>query len=161
MVLADGSAGAETVITGPGEQWMSDTPMARYDAIVIGAGFGGLYALHRLRDEMGLSVRAFDGAGGVGGTWWYNRYPGARVDAPSSPFYAYTFSKDLVDEWEWTETQTAGPDVRAYLEHVADRFDLRKDIQFNTRVDRRPVGRGEPSAGRSTPSTARRQRPDS
>ncbi len=114
---------------------MSDTPRTDYDAIVIGAGFGGLYALHRLRDGMGLSVRAFDGAGGVGGTWWHNRYPGARVDAPSSPFYAYTFSKELVDEWEWTETQTAGPDVLAYLEHVADRFDLRKDIQFNTRVD--------------------------
>ncbi|MFV0526498.1 MAG: flavin-containing monooxygenase [Acidimicrobiales bacterium] len=113
---------------------MSDTPPAHYDAIVIGAGFSGLYALHRLRDGMGLSVRAFDGAGGVGGTWWYNRYPGARVDAPSSPFYAYTFSQELVDEWEWTETQTAGPDVLAYLDHVADRFDLRKDIQFNTRI---------------------------
>jgi cation diffusion facilitator CzcD-associated flavoprotein CzcO len=133
MVLVDNSAVAETVITEPGEQ-MSDTPLTQYDAIVIGAGFAGLYALHRLRDEMDLSVRAFDGAGGVGGTWWHNRYPGARVDAPSSPFYAYTFSKELVDEWEWTETQTAGPDVLAYLDHVADRFDLRKDIQFNTRV---------------------------
>ena len=102
------------------------------DAVIIGAGFGGLYALHHLRDEMGLSVRAFDGAGGVGGTWWYNRYPGARVDAPSSPFYAYTFSQELVDEWEWTETQTAGPDVLAYLEHFAERFDLLKDIQFET-----------------------------
>lgn len=106
-----------------------------YDAIIIGAGFGGLYALHHLRDKMGLSVRAFDGAGGVGGTWWYNRYPGARVDAPSSPFYAYTFSQELVDEWEWKETQTAGPEVLAYLEHVADRFDLRKDIQFETWVE--------------------------
>ena len=104
------------------------------DALVIGAGFGGLYALHRLRDEMGLAVRAFDAAGGVGGTWWYNRYPGARVDAPSSPFYAYTFSQELVDEWEWKETQTAGPDVLTYLEHVADRFDLTKDIRFNTFV---------------------------
>jgi cation diffusion facilitator CzcD-associated flavoprotein CzcO len=104
----------------------------QYDAIIIGAGFGGLYALHHLRDEMGLRVRAFDGAGGVGGTWWYNRYPGARVDAPSSPFYAYTFSQELVDEWEWTETQTAGPSVLAYLDHVARRFDLLKDIQFET-----------------------------
>jgi cation diffusion facilitator CzcD-associated flavoprotein CzcO len=103
-----------------------------YDAIIIGSGFGGLYALHHLRDQMGLSVRAFDGASGVGGTWWYNRYPGARVDAPSSPFYAFTFSQDLVDEWEWPETQAAGPDVLAYLEHVADRFDLLKDIQFDT-----------------------------
>ena len=103
-----------------------------FDAIIIGAGFGGLYALRHLRDEMGLSVRAFDGASGVGGTWWYNRYPGARVDAPSSPFYAYTFSRELVDEWDWKETQSAQADVLAYLEHVADRFDLRKDIQFET-----------------------------
>ncbi len=112
----------------------SRTSTEEYDAIIIGSGFGGLFALHHLRDEMGLSVRAFDGAGGVGGTWWYNRYPGARVDAPSAPFYAYTFSQELVDEWEWTETQTAGPDVLAYLEHFADRFDLLKDIQFDTWV---------------------------
>jgi cation diffusion facilitator CzcD-associated flavoprotein CzcO len=105
-----------------------------FDAIIVGSGFGGLYALHHLRDEMGLRVRAFDGAGGVGGTWWYNRYPGARVDAPSSPFYAYTFSKELVDEWDWKETQTAQGDVLAYLEHFAERFDLRKDIQFETWV---------------------------
>ncbi len=103
-----------------------------YDALIIGSGFGGLYALHHLRDDLGLNVRAFDGAGGVGGTWWYNRYPGARVDAPSSPFYAYTFSQDLVNEWEWTETQTSQASVLSYLEHVADRFDLTKDIQFNT-----------------------------
>jgi cyclohexanone monooxygenase len=106
----------------------------QYDAIIIGSGFGGLYALHHLRDKMGLQVRAFDGAGGVGGTWWYNRYPGARVDAPSSPFYAYTFSKELVDEWDWTETQTSQASVLAYLEHFAERFDLLKDIQFETWV---------------------------
>lgn len=105
-----------------------------YDAIVIGAGFGGLYALHHLRDISGLNVRAFDSAGGVGGTWWYNRYPGARVDAPSSPFYAYTFSDELVKEWEWTETQTSQASVLAYLEHFAERFDLLKDIQFETWV---------------------------
>ena len=110
------------------------TQIKNVDAIVVGAGFGGLYALHHLRDKLGLSVRAFDGAGGVGGTWWYNRYPGARVDAPSSPFYAYTFSDELVNEWEWTETQTAQADVLAYLEHFADRFDLTKDIQFDTWV---------------------------
>jgi len=108
--------------------------VSRSGGVIVGAGFGGLYALHHLRDVMGLSVRAFDGAGGVGGTWWYNRYPGARVDAPSSPFYAYTFSKELVDEWEWTETQTSGPSVLAYLEHFAERFDLLKDIQFETWV---------------------------
>ena len=106
----------------------------QYDAIIIGSGFSGLYALHHLRDRMGLHVRVFDGAGGVGGTWWYNRYPGARVDAPSSPFYAYTFSQELVDEWEWTETQTSQASVLAYLEHFAERFDLLKDIQLETWV---------------------------
>lgn len=106
----------------------------QYDAIIIGSGFGGLYALQHLRDKMGLKVRAFDGAGGVGGTWWYNRYPGARVDAPSSPFYAYTFSQELVDEWEWTETQTSQASVLAYLQHFAERFDLRRDIQFESWV---------------------------
>lgn len=105
-----------------------------YDAVVIGSGFGGMYALHHLRDKMGLAVQAFDGAGGVGGTWWYNRYPGARVDAPSSPFYAYTFSKELVDDWQWKETQAAQADVLAYLEHFAERFDLLRSIQFNTWV---------------------------
>ena len=106
----------------------------QFDAIIIGAGFGGMYALHHLRDKMGLKVRGFDGASSVGGTWWYNRYPGARVDAPSSPFYAYTFSQELVDEWTWKETQAAGPDVLAYLEFVAERLDLKKDIQFDTEI---------------------------
>jgi cyclohexanone monooxygenase len=106
----------------------------QFDAIIIGAGFGGLYALHHLRDEMRLNVRAFDGASGVGGTWWYNRYPGARVDAPGSPFYAYTFSKELVNEWEWTETQASQATVLSYLEHFAKRFNLEKDIQFETWV---------------------------
>ena len=104
------------------------------DVIIIGSGFSGLYALHHLRDELGLNVRAFDGASGVGGTWWYNRYPGARVDAPSSPFYSYTFSKELVKEWDWTETQTSQSAVLSYLEHFAERFDLTKDIQFETWV---------------------------
>ena len=102
-----------------------------YDVVVIGAGFGGLYALHHLRG-MGLSVRVYDGAGGVGGTWWWNRYPGARVDFPGSPFYCYTFSEELVREWDWPETQPDQPSVLAYLEYVADRFDLRRDIQFET-----------------------------
>ena len=129
----------------------SATSTAEYDAIIIGSGFGGLYALHHLRDEMGLSVRAFDGAGDVGGTWWYNRYPGARVDAPSSPFYAYTFSKELVDEWEWAETQTERPDVLAYLEHFADRFDLRRTSssrpgsQTHATTKRRSAGRSRPT----------------
>lgn len=108
--------------------------MAEYDVIVIGAGFSGLYALYKLRSE-GLNVRVFDGAGGVGGTWWYNRYPGARVDGPSSPYYAFMFSQELADEWEWKETQTGGPEVLAYLEYAAKKFDLEKDITFNTWVE--------------------------
>ena len=111
------------------------TSVTSFDAIVIGAGVGGMYALHHLRDELGLRVRGFDGASDVGGTWWYNRYPGARVDAPSTPFYAYTFSAELAQEWSWSETQSTSAQVRTYLEHVADRFDLRRDIAFETWVD--------------------------
>ncbi len=104
-----------------------------YDVVVIGAGFSGMYALHYFR-EMGLSVRVYDGASDVGGTWWYNRYPGARVDFPGSPFYCYTFTDELMKEWDWAETQSEQSAVLDYLEHVADRFDLRRDIQFETWV---------------------------
>ena len=104
-----------------------------YDVVIIGAGVSGMYALHHLR-EMGLSVRVYDGASDVGGTWWYNRYPGARVDGPGSPFYCYTFSEELMKEWDWAETQSEQSAVLDYLEHVADRFDLRRDIQFETWV---------------------------
>jgi len=105
-----------------------------YDVVIIGAGVSGLYAVHHLR-EMGLSVRAYDGASDVGGTWWYNRYPGARVDGPGSPFYCYTFSEELMQEWDWAETQSEQSAVLEYIEHVADRFDLRRDIQFETWVE--------------------------
>ncbi len=108
-------------------------PVEHYDAVIVGAGVSGMYALHHLR-EMGLSVRVYDGASDVGGTWWYNRYPGARVDGPGSPFYCYTFTDELMKEWDWEETQSEQPAVLAYLEHVADRFDLRRDIQFETWV---------------------------
>ena len=106
----------------------------QYDAIIIGAGVSGLYALHHLRG-MGLSVRVYDGAKDIGGTWWYNRYPGARVDGPGSPFYCYTFSEELIKDWDWAETQSDQSAVLNYLEHVADRFDLRRDIQFETWID--------------------------
>ena len=106
----------------------------RYDVVVIGAGVSGMYALHHFR-EMGLSVRVYDGATDVGGTWWYNRYPGARVDGPGSPFYCYTFSEELMQEWDWEETQSEWSAVLAYLEHVADKFDLRRDIRFETWVE--------------------------
>ncbi len=105
-----------------------------YDVVIIGAGVSGMYALHHFR-EMGLSVRVYDGASDIGGTWWYNRYPGARVDGPGSPFYCYTFSEKLMQEWDWAETQSEQSAVLAYLEHVADRFDLRRDIQFETWVE--------------------------
>ena len=112
---------------------MNSGSIEYYDVVVIGAGVSGMYALHHLR-EMGLSVRVYDGASDIGGTWWYNRYPGARVDGPGSPFYCYTFSEELMQEWEWTETQSEQSAVLAYLEYVADRFDLRRDIQFETWV---------------------------
>ncbi len=105
-----------------------------FDVLIIGAGVSGMYAIHHFR-EMGLSVRAYDGASDVGGTWWYNRYPGARVDGPGSPFYCYTFSEELMQEWDWEETQSEWSAVLAYIEHVADKFDLRRDIQFETWVE--------------------------
>jgi cation diffusion facilitator CzcD-associated flavoprotein CzcO len=92
-----------------------------------------MYALHHLR-EMGLSVRVYDGASDIGGTWWYNRYPGARVDGPGSPFYCYTFTDEFMKEWEWAETQSEQSAVLEYLEHVADKLDFRRDIQFETWV---------------------------
>ena len=104
-----------------------------YDAVIIGAGVSGMYALHHLR-EMGLSVRVYDAASDIGGTWWYNRYPGARVDGPGSPFYCYSFTDEFMKEWEWAETQSEQSAVLAYLEHVADKLDLRRDIQFETWV---------------------------
>ena len=112
---------------------MSEPAHRQLDAVVIGAGFGGMYALHLLR-ELGLRVRVFDDASSVGGTWAWNRYPGARVDFPGGPYYCYTFSQELVDEWDWPETQPDQPAVLAYLNYVADRFDLRRDISLNTRV---------------------------
>ncbi|MCR9096493.1 MAG: NAD(P)/FAD-dependent oxidoreductase [bacterium] len=105
-----------------------------YDVVVIGAGVSGMYALHHLRG-MGLSVRVYDGAPRVGGTWWHNRYPGARVDGPSAPLYGYTFSDELVKEWDWSESQSSQPEVLSYLEHFADRFDLRRDIELETWVE--------------------------
>ncbi|MFJ8925660.1 alpha/beta hydrolase fold domain-containing protein [Streptomyces sp. NPDC102364] len=105
----------------------------QYDAIVIGAGFAGMYLLHRLRDDLGLRVRVFERGGGVGGTWYWNRYPGARCDVESM-YYSYSFSEELEQEWEWTERYPSQPEILRYADHVADRFDLRGDIEFNTSV---------------------------
>ncbi len=107
-------------------------PCPEFDAIVVGAGAAGLYMLHRLRG-MGLSVRVLEAGDGVGGTWFWNRYPGARCDVPSLE-YSFGFSAELQQEWQWTEVMPAQPEVLRYLNHVADRFDLRPDIEFETRV---------------------------
>jgi cation diffusion facilitator CzcD-associated flavoprotein CzcO len=104
----------------------------RIDALVIGAGFSGLYTLHRLR-QLGLRTRVLEMAENVGGTWLYNRYPGARCDIESIE-YSYSFSEEIQQEWVWTETMPAQPEVEAYLNFVADRLDLRRDIQFGTKV---------------------------
>ena len=103
-----------------------------FDAIVVGAGFAGLYMLHRLRG-LGLSVRVFEAGTGIGGTWFWNRYPGARCDIESLE-YSYQFSDELQQEWEWSERYATQPEILRYLEHVADRFDLRRDIELSTRV---------------------------
>ncbi|MBJ7412579.1 MAG: NAD(P)/FAD-dependent oxidoreductase [Phenylobacterium sp.] len=103
-----------------------------YDVAIVGAGFSGLYMLHRLR-ELGLSARVFEAGPSVGGTWYWNRYPGARVDIESQE-YCYSFSPELDAEWTWSERYAAQPELLAYLNHVADRFDLRPDIQLETRV---------------------------
>ena len=104
----------------------------QYDAIVIGAGISGLYQLHTLR-EQGFKVRVFETGTGVGGTWYWNRYPGARFDSESYS-YGYSFSQELLDEWDWTEHFSPQPKTLEYLNHVADKFDLRRDIQFNAKV---------------------------
>ncbi|MCG5220099.1 flavin-containing monooxygenase [Streptosporangium sp. KLBMP 9127] len=106
--------------------------MRELDAVVVGAGIAGLYMLHRLRG-LGLSTVVYEAGDGVGGTWYWNRYPGARCDVESLE-YSYSFSPELEQEWVWTEKFPAQPEILRYLEHVADRFDLRRDIRFQTRV---------------------------
>ena len=102
------------------------------DAVIIGAGFSGLFLLYRLR-ELGFSVQVFELGDGVGGTWFWNRYPGARCDVESLQ-YSYSFSDELRQEWHWTERYATQPEILRYLNYVADKFDLRKDIKFETRV---------------------------
>ena len=113
----------------------SVTPTGRseqVDAVVVGAGFAGLYMLYRLR-ELGVTVRVIEAASDVGGTWYWNRYPGARCDAQSA-LYSYSFSEELEQEWSWSEKYATQPEILRYLSHVADRFDLRRDIWFDTQV---------------------------
>jgi len=110
---------------------MSST-VPHYDALIIGAGISGMYQLHRLR-ALGMRVHVYEAGTGVGGTWYWNRYPGARFDSESWS-YGYSFSPELLQEWEWSEHFAAQPETLRYLEHVADRFDLRRDISFSARV---------------------------
>ncbi len=103
-----------------------------FDAVIIGAGVSGLYQLYKLR-ELGLKVRVFETGTGVGGTWYWNRYPGARFDSESWT-YGYSFSQELLEEWDWEEHFAGQPETERYLNYVADKFDLRRDIQFKSRV---------------------------
>jgi cyclohexanone monooxygenase len=105
-----------------------------YDVVVVGAGFAGMYMLHRLRGQ-GFSVRVYEQGSDVGGTWYWNRYPGARCDVESMQ-YSYSFSDELQQEWDWSERYAPQPEILKYAYHVADRFKLRPDIEFHTRVDR-------------------------
>jgi cation diffusion facilitator CzcD-associated flavoprotein CzcO len=111
---------------------MANEPGGAVDVLIIGAGFGGLYALHKLRGT-GLTAVVLEAAPSVGGTWWANRYPGARVDIQSLE-YSYSFSEPLQQEWRWTERYAGQPELLRYANHVADRFDLRRDIRLATRV---------------------------
>ena len=106
---------------------------AELDAVIIGAGFSGMYMLKSIRDQLGLKARVYEAGDTVGGTWYWNRYPGARCDSDAY-IYGFTFDKQLLQEWEWTERYPEQPEILRYLEHVAQRFDLKRDIQFGTRV---------------------------
>lgn len=118
-----------------GRKIMSDKSLdgLELDVAIIGSGVGGLYALHRLRNEMGLNAQGFDDAGGVGGTWYWNRYPGCRVDTEST-VYTYSFDLDMFQNWEWSERYAKQPEVLEYLNAVADKHDLKRSINFNTRI---------------------------
>jgi cation diffusion facilitator CzcD-associated flavoprotein CzcO len=113
-----------------------------FDAVVIGAGLSGLRVLRELRDEVGLSVKVFEAGTDVGGTWYWNRYPGARTDTESWA-YGLSFDRDLCEEWTWEERFPGQPEVERYLRHVAERYDLRRDIQFETRVTEATFEEGE------------------
>ena len=105
----------------------------KFDVIIVGAGISGMYMLYRMR-RLGLSARVIEMGSDIGGTWYWNRYPGARCDTDTME-YSYSFDEDLQQEWEWPERYPTQPAILEYLNHVADRFDLRPDISFNTRVE--------------------------
>lgn len=109
------------------------TKSGELDALIVGAGFSGMYQLHALRDRLGLNVKVLEAGDGVGGTWYWNRYPGARCDSESHS-YCYSFSEELHQQWEWTERYPGHAEIRRYLNFVADKLDLKRDIRFGTRV---------------------------
>jgi len=118
----------------PAEQMdQNEGGLRQLDAVVVGAGFAGLYALYKLRDVMGMEVQVYETGDGVGGTWFWNRYPGARCDSESY-YYCFSFDEDLAQEWEWSGKYPEQPEIERYLNHAADRFDLRRNIQLSTRV---------------------------
>src|ERR1700712_5408526 len=104
-----------------------------FDAVVIGAGFSGLHMLKSLRDKLGLMVRVYESGETVGGTWYWNRYPGARCDSDAY-IYCFTWDKQLLQQWQWSERYPEQPEILRYLEHVVERHDLKRDMQFNTRI---------------------------
>ena len=117
------------VVTSNGE---GESRVTELDAVVLGAGVAGLYQLHQLR-EQGLRVKAFDAAGDVGGTWWWNRYPGARFDSEGY-IYQYLFDEKLYKDWSWSQKFPGQPEIERWMHYITDRLDLRKDIQFGTRI---------------------------
>lgn len=119
----------ETTVT----KQQNKTPPDQVDAVIVGGGFGGIYAMHKLRDELGLKVVGIEAASDVGGTWWWNRYPGARCDIESI-HYSYSFSEEIQREWQWSERYAAQPEILRYLEFVADKLDVRRSFRFDTRV---------------------------
>ena len=138
-----GTRTRETAVSGTGRREGGDQrapaaesaardKVSRCDVVIVGAGFSGMYLLHRLR-ALGMSTRVFEAATDVGGTWYWNRYPGARCDVESMQ-YSFSFSKELQQEWSWSERFAGQPEILAYANHIADRFDLRRDIQLETRV---------------------------
>src|SRR6476619_1918846 len=110
------------------------TAVQDVDVAVVGAGFAGLYAVHKLRNDLGLTVQAFENGADVGGTWFWNRYPGARSDTEVTA-YCYGFDRDLFSQWRWSQRYPRQEEIRSYLDMFADRYDLRRSISFDTQVE--------------------------
>src|ERR1700736_2523123 len=132
LAVAEDRVSLSSVQTTKLERQMASATQ-NFDAVVIGAGFSGLHMLKSLRDKLGLKVRVYESGETVGGTWYWNRYPGARCDSDAY-IYCFTWDRQLLQEWDWSERYPEQTEILRYLEHVATRHDLKRDIQFNTRV---------------------------